>query len=68
MNNKVPIKLKELSTKASSKRELYFILLNDWKVYMPLIQDANVDYVRCILTGKIKVFIRLDDLLTLVVC
>ena len=49
--------------KASPKRELYLVLLNDWKVYMPPIQDANAEYVRGILTWKIKVFVKLKSLL-----
>ena len=56
MSNKVPFDLNELSIKASSKRELYLVLLKDWKIYMPPIQDANSDYIWGVLTGKIKVF------------
>ena len=57
MDNKTSINLKGLSLKASSKGDLYFVLLNDYKIYMPPIQDANAAYIRGVLTGSIKVFI-----------
>ena len=55
MDAQQPIDLKELSLKASSKKELYFVLLNDCKVYMPPIQDANASYIWGVLTGVVKV-------------
>ena len=55
MDAKQPIDLKELSLKASSKKELYFVLLNDCKVYTFHIQDVNVSYIRSVLTGAVKV-------------
>ena len=56
MEVKQPINLEEQSLKASSKRELYIVLLNDWKIYIPPIQDVNASYIRGALTGVIKVF------------
>ena len=55
MDAKQLIDLKELSLKASSKKEFYFVLLNDCKVYTLRIQDASVNYIRSVLTGAVKV-------------
>ena len=55
MDNKVSINFKEFSLKAKSERELYFVLLNDCKIYIPPIQNANAVYIRGVLTGSIKV-------------
>ena len=55
METRQPVDLKELSLIARSKRELYLVLLNDCKIYMPLIQDINEGYIRDVFAGSIKV-------------
>ena len=65
MSNKIHFDLNEFSIKASSKPELLLVLLKDWKIYMPPIQDANSDYIQGLFTGKIKVFVIFDNCLSI---
>ena len=55
MEATVPFSLNHLDVRAKSKRELYLLLVNDWGVYMPPIQDSNAKYVRGVVTGSVKV-------------
>ena len=54
MEETVPYNLNQLGIRARSKRELYLVLLNDWEVYMPPLQDSNAGYVRGVITGTGK--------------
>ena len=55
MERSFSLDLNQVSIKCRSKKELYDVLVSDWGIYMPPIQFANSDYVRGIITGKIKV-------------
>ena len=46
---------KQISLKASSKKELYRMLQLEGDVYLPLLPQANHQYVASIIWGKTKV-------------
>ena len=47
--------INELVIKFKSKKELYYVMINDCDVYLPPIQFANAPNMRGVVSGKIWV-------------
>ena len=45
----------QIAVVAKSKRELYFLLKNEARVYLPPIGEVNIKFIRALMLGHKKV-------------
>ena len=49
----------EISLKAKSKREIYNLLASSGGVYLPPMKDCNYKFIKELICGKKKVFLKI---------
>ena len=52
MESEIKLTIDEWGLRAKSKKEMYRLIVNDGKIYLPPIAVTNSKFIRSILTGK----------------